>query len=298
MTFSIVARDPQTGELGVAVTTGYFAVGSIVPFLAPGLGAVATQSVAEPAYGHRILAALRAGTPLDDALAEVRADDEGSALRQVGAIDATGHTTGFTGEMCVQAAGSHAGDGYTVQGNMLVSPEVWEATAETYERATGPLADRLLAALQAGYAQGGDARGHQSAALVVVKDEPGADRSAATVVDLRVDDDRAPLDELARLLAVAKAFDALSDSIDGLLAGDAETALAKSDEAVAALPDDPNVRWVRIGMLGLKDRREDGLDVARALFTDQPQMREFMRRLAASGMMAIDDDDLQAILGV
>lgn len=298
MTFSIVARDPETGELGVAVTTGYFAVGSIVPFLEPALGAVATQSVAEAAYGYRILAALRDGVAIDEALATVRDEDAGSPLRQVGAVDAEGRTVGFTGEMCVEAAGSTTGEGFTVQGNMLVSSEVWEATAEAFAAASGGLADRLMVGLRAGFDEGGDIRGHQSAALVVVKGEPAPDRSAATVVDLRVDDHPMPVDELERLLRVATAFDALSDSIDAMLAGDGITALEKSDEAVAALPDDPNVRWTRVGVLGMNDRSPDSLEVARALFDERPMMREFVRRFAASGMIPIPDDQLQAILAL
>jgi uncharacterized Ntn-hydrolase superfamily protein len=298
VTFSIVARDPATGELGVVVTTGYFAVGSIVPFLEPGVGAVATQSVAEAAYGYRILEGLRAGGSIDDALAAVRADDEGDFLRQVGAVDAAGNTAGFTGDRCVEAAGSRAGEGFTAQGNMVASPAVWEAAASTFASSTGPLADRLLVSLRAGFDAGGDIRGHQSAALVVVQGELAADRSEATVVDLRVDDHPSPVDELERLFGVHRAFRALSDSIDRLLEGDAAGALALHGEALAALPMDPNVRWVGIPILLLNGRRDDALETARALFADLPDFREFVRRLAASGLVPFADDDLQAILAV
>jgi uncharacterized Ntn-hydrolase superfamily protein len=296
MTLSIVARDPATGQLGVGVFTGFFNVGAIVPFVEPGVGAVATQSVSEAAYGYRILDGLRVGKGVVEAVADARAQDPGEAMRQVGAVAADGTTGGFTGGRCVEAAGSQVGDGFTVQGNMLVAPAVWESCAAAYEAADGDLAERLVAALRAGFEAGGDIRGHQSAALVVGKSAPGANLVDSIQHDLRVDDHPDPVGELARVLSVAKAFGALGDSIDAVLGGDLPTAMQCSDRAIAALPADPNVGWARVAVLALSGRMDEALAFAHRLFEEAPALREFMRRLAASGLMPVPEADLRAVL--
>src|SRR5207249_3591863 len=142
--------DPETGELGVAVQTCMFAVGSVVPWAEAGVGAVATQAMPEAAYGWRCLAAMKDGATASEALERARAMDEGHAIRQVGVVDANGNSAAFTGELCIDFAGHHCGDGYTVQANMMASDRVWPAMAEAYERARGSLAERMLAALLAG----------------------------------------------------------------------------------------------------------------------------------------------------
>src|SRR5262245_45278132 len=197
MTYSIVARDPATGQLGVAVQTCYLAVGSIVPWARAGVGAVATQAFADRAYGPRCLDALASGATPAEALERARAEDPGSGVRQVAVVGADGAVAAFTGEQCLDNAGHLVGDGYTTQANMVSSPDGWGAMAAGYEQARGPLARRLLAALDAGEAAGGDARGRMSAALVVfaghVPDAPGR----GMVVDLRVDRSHDPLGDLA-----------------------------------------------------------------------------------------------------
>ena len=166
-TYSIVARDPQTGELGVAVQSHWFAVGPIVPWVRAGVGAVATQSIAEPAYGPRALDGLAAGARARDALDELVADDELARFRQVAVVDAHGNAAAHTGEGCIAHAGHQEGHEFSAQANMMASPEVWPAMAHAFEAAAGPLSRRLLAALHAAEARGGDARGRQSCALVV-----------------------------------------------------------------------------------------------------------------------------------
>jgi hypothetical protein len=198
--------------------------------------------------------------------------------------------------MCVEAAGSAVGDGFTVQGNMLVAPVVWESCAAAYEAADGDFADRLVVALRAGFEAGGDIRGHQSAALVVGKPEPGANPTDSIQHDLRVDDHPDPVGELGRLLTVATAFGALGDSIEAMLGGEVSAALQASDLAVATLPADPNVRWARIVVLALSGRMEDAKALAHALFEEAPALREFMRRLAASGLLSVPEEDVRAVL--
>jgi uncharacterized Ntn-hydrolase superfamily protein len=202
-TYSIVARDPRTGELGVAVQSHWFAVGPIVPWVRAGVGAVATQSIAEPAYGPRALDSLATGARAREALDQLVDDDELARFRQVAVIDAHGNAATHTGDGCIAHAGHQAGHEFSVQANMMASPEVWPAMAHAFEAAAGPLARRLLAALHAAEARGGDARGRQSCALVVA---PAHGESWQRTVDLRVDDHPEPLAELDRLLDLSDAY--------------------------------------------------------------------------------------------
>jgi uncharacterized Ntn-hydrolase superfamily protein len=203
-TYSIVARDRRTGELGVAVQSHWFAVGAIVPWVRAGVGAVATQSIAEPAYGPHALDALAAGARAHGALDGLLADDAQARFRQVAVVDAHGDVAVHTGTGCVAHAGDERGAGFTAQANMMASAAVWPAMARAFEAAVGPLARRLLAALHAAQAEGGDIRGRQSAALLVA---PAEGEPWRRTVDLRVDDDPEPLAELDRLLDLADAYD-------------------------------------------------------------------------------------------
>src|SRR6188472_775582 len=203
-TYSIVAGDRRTGELGVAVQSHWFAVGAIVPWVRAGVGAVATQSIAEPAYGPQALDALAAGARAPAALDGLLADDAQARFRQVGVVDAHGDVAVHTGAGCVAHAGDERGAGFTAQANMMASAAVWPAMARAFEAAVGPLARRLLAALHAAQAEGGDIRGRQSAALLVA---PAEGEPWRRTVDLRVDDDPEPLAELDRLLDLADAYD-------------------------------------------------------------------------------------------
>jgi uncharacterized Ntn-hydrolase superfamily protein len=198
-TYSIVACDLDAGQWGVAVQSKFLAVGSVVPWGEPGAGAVATQSYANPRYGPDGLALLRRGRSAQEVVDELTAADDGRAHRQVGVVDANGGAATFTGESCQDWAGGRTGDGYAAQGNILVSAATVDALADTFEESRGPLAERLLAALAAGQAAGGDSRGQQSAALLVVERNGGYAGLSDTLVDLRVDDHERPIEELQRL---------------------------------------------------------------------------------------------------
>jgi uncharacterized Ntn-hydrolase superfamily protein len=203
-TYSIVARDPTTGELGVAVQSHWFAVGPIVPWVRPGVGAVATQSIAEPAYGPHALDRVQAnGVGARATLDALLAEDELSRFRQVAIVDAYGEVATHTGKGCIAYAGHEAGAQFSAQANMMASPDVWPAMAAAFEAASGPLARRLLAALYAAESSGGDARGRQSSALVVA---PAEGEPWQRTVDVRVDDHPEPLRELERLLDLADAY--------------------------------------------------------------------------------------------
>jgi uncharacterized Ntn-hydrolase superfamily protein len=280
MTYSIVARDPDTGELGVAVQTRWPNVGSIVPWAEPDVGAVATQSFAEESYGPLGLGRMRDGMAPADALAALLADDPGRDTRQVGMVDATGRSATHTGAGCVEAAGHVTDVGLSIQANMMERATVWPAMAEAYRTTEGALADRLMAALVAGEGEGGDVRGRQSAAILVV---PASGPAWATRYDLRVEDSRAPLDELARLLRLARGYEAFDRAQQHAEAGDHAAAAADMDEARELAPDDDQITlWAALFMANA-GRMGD----ARRLFTEAHRAEarggEHLRRFAAAG---------------
>ena len=209
-TFSVVGFDPATGDLGVAVQSKFFGVGSVVPWAKAGVGAIATQSYANPNYGPDGLALLQSGTNAADALKRLTAADAKSTNRQAGIVDAHGNAASFTGASCQPWAGHREGKNFCVQGNILAGPEVVDEMAKAFEAARkvegSELADWLVASLEAGQKAGGDKRGQQSAALLVVRDKAGYDRANDRFIDLRVEDHAEPIKELARLLEMHKKF--------------------------------------------------------------------------------------------
>jgi uncharacterized Ntn-hydrolase superfamily protein len=296
MTYSIVARDPATGDLGVAVQTCWFSVGALVPWAVAGVGAVATQAMVEVAYGPRCLEKLEAGLDAAAALDEVRGGDEGSSVRQVAVVDASGAAAAFTGAQCIAYAGHHTGDGYSVEANMMASADVWPAMAEAYETSTGSLPDRLFAALVAGEAAGGDARGNMSAAMLVVKGERQAQPWEGRIVDVRVDHHDRPLDELARLLRVADAFAHVEAGEEALFGGDAAEALRQVETALGRLPGDENARFLRAGALLVSGQSNAGLDELRSLIAGRPSWGTVIRSFATQDLLPLPDGvDIDAL---
>ncbi|HEX6988723.1 MAG TPA: DUF1028 domain-containing protein [Bacillota bacterium] len=212
-TFSIVGYDPETGDLGIAVASKFLAVGAVVPWARAGVGAVATQSYANTAYGTRGLDLMALGLRAEDTLKHLVGDDPDRERRQVGLVDARGGTATFTGSGCHEWAGGRTGPGYAAQGNILVGPQVVESMARAFESTRGPLAERLLAALAAGDEAGGDRRGRQSAALLVVRAGGGYGGGSDRLVDLRVDDHGQPVQELQRIYDVWKLYFAPSKDV-------------------------------------------------------------------------------------
>ena len=281
MTYSIIVRDPASGELGVAVQTAWPMVGAIVPWVAFGVGAVATQSFAEIAYGPRLLERLRGGEAPDAALQALLADDPGAATRQVAVVDASGRTATHTGSACVAGAGHAAADGITCQANMMERTTVPAAMLRAANETAGPLEARLMAALRAAEAERGDIRGRQSAALVVSGLDPA--RPWEQRLDLRVDDHRAPLDELARLLGVADAYAAMDRGLTLAMEGDPMAGVPHVESAAQQLPTDgqilANLALVR-AMAGLAGPAREALAAASAL---EPRWPEYLRRFSAAG---------------
>jgi uncharacterized Ntn-hydrolase superfamily protein len=275
-TYSIVARDPETGELGAAVQSHWFSVGSIVTWAMPGVGAVCTQSVAEPAYGMRILEALRGGAELGDALRELLARDEAARFRQVAAIAPDGPPVTHTGAGCIAYAGHAAGDDFSVQANMMASVDVWPAMADAFTRATGPLARRMLAALRAAEAAGGDARGKQSSAIVVV---PAEGDFWEKSVDLRVEDHPEPLDEIERLLDLADAYRLASEADELVGEGRHDEAAARYVRAAELAPGNHElIFWAGMSAAEGGDMTT-ALERVRAAIAMQPGWAELLERL-------------------
>ena len=276
-TYSIVGRDPRTGELGAAVQSHWFGVGSIVPWVAAGVGAVVTQSIAEPAYGPHALDAMVAGERAGPALAALLAADEQARYRQVAVVDAHGNVAVHTGERCIDFAGDHPGHQFSAQANMMASPEVWPAMAHAFEAAAGPLARRLLAALHAAQARGGDVRGRQSAALVVA---PAQGEPWRRSVDLRVEDHPEPLAELDRLLDLADAY-ALATQGDELAgAGRHDEAGERYAAAAELAPDNHELLfWAGLAAAQSGDMTLALRQVRRAINL-QPGWAELLGRLA------------------
>jgi uncharacterized Ntn-hydrolase superfamily protein len=276
-TYSVVARDPETGELGCAVQSHWFSVGSIVTWAEPGVGAVCTQSVAEPAYGPRLLEALRGGAAPADALDAALAADGAARFRQVAVIAPGGAPAAHTGDGCIAFAGQVVGDDFSVQANMMASEDVWPAMAEACTAASGPLARRLLATLRAAEGAGGDARGKQSSALVVV---PAAGEPWRKSVDLRVEDHAEPLDELERLLTLHDAYTLATRGDD--LTGEgrhAEAGEAYREAAALAPGNHELLFWAGLAEFDHGDAAL-GLDQVRKAIAMQPGWRGLLSRLS------------------
>jgi uncharacterized Ntn-hydrolase superfamily protein len=198
-TYSIVAVDLEAGQWGVAVQSKFLAVGSVVPWAEPHVGAVATQAYANPRYGPEGLALLREGHSAQDVVDRLTQADKGRDHRQLGVVDAKGRAATYTGKECMDWAGGRVGEGYAAQGNILVSGATVDALAETFEQSTGPLAERLIDCLAAAQAAGGDSRGQQSSALLIVEKDGGYAQMSDVVVELRVEDHERPIEELRRI---------------------------------------------------------------------------------------------------
>lgn len=294
MTYSIVARDPESGELGVAVQTDWFAVGSIVTWAEPGVGAVATQSFAEVSYGPLGLDLMRGGKSAPDALRALLAGDAGEAQRQVAMVDATGQVAAHTGSTCVEAAGSAAGAGVSAQANMMERDTVWGAMLDAFDTAEGPLAERLVGALRAAEGEGGDMRGRQSTALLVVSGDRSLPRWS-TLVDLRVDDHVDPVTEMERLLRLHRAYEHMERGSELLESGDFPAGAKEHAAALALAPeDDQIVFWSGLAMAGAgdMDRAKPLLEEARVA---NPRWAAYLRRFAATGRFPNDPALMDAL---
>jgi uncharacterized Ntn-hydrolase superfamily protein len=297
MTYSIVARDPETGDLGVAVQSHWFSVGSVVTWAESGVGAIATQSFAEPAYGPRGLALMRLGVDPETALRALTRADTERERRQVAFVDATGRVAAHTGALCIEAAGHLAADGVSVQANMMRGAGVWPAMLEAYMGSKGDLIDRLLAALDAAEAAGGDIRGRQSAAMLIVAGTSSGQPWRDRVVDLRVDDAPDPLAELHRLVDVHRGYQHMEAAEEREIAGDLVGSLEEYQLARPLLgANDEAAFWSAI-LMADAGRVEEGKALLADIVTREPGWSELLRRLPAVDLLHNGEATVTALLG-
>lgn len=297
-TFSIVARDPATGELGVAVQSHWFSVGSIVAWAEAGVGAVATQSFVDPSYGKLGLELMRSGKSGPDALKSLLAGDEGREVRQVAMIDSQGRVDAWTGKNDIQAAGHFVGKDFSVQANLMLNEKVWPAMARAFESTKGDLADRMMAALDAAQSVGGDIRGRQSAALVVVTGKPTGQAWKDRLFDLRVDDSPEPLQELRRLVTLQRAYNHMNAGDLAVEHKDNEGALREYSAAEKLVPDNAEmIYWHAVALVNM-GRVDDSLPLFRKVFAMDKNWATLTPRLPKSGLLPNDPKVIERILSV
>ena len=295
-TYSIVARDPVTGDLGVAVQSHWFSVGSVVTWAEAGVGAIATQSFVAVSYGPLGLELMKAGKTAPEALKALLAVDDNADVRQVAMVDRQGNVAVHTGEKCIAAAGHHEGNQFTTQANLMEKDSVWGAMASAFETSAGDLAERLMSALEAAQAEGGDIRGKQSAAILIV---PGTTAGAPwreRRVDLRIEDHPEPLKELRRVLQIHRAYEHMNEGDELFANGDVDGALDEYGTAARMYPENVEVKfWQAVTMAGA-GRLEDSLPIFREVFSLDKNWLTVTPRLAASGLLPDDAELLKSIL--
>lgn len=296
-TYSIVAIDPETGDMGVAVQSHWFATGTTVIWGEAGVGVVATQSFINPAIGQDGLSLMRQGMSAEEVLTRLIASDAGREFRQAAMLDAKGKVAAFTGARCIEAAGHIVGDGFSVQANLMGQETVWPAMAAAFQNSKGlPLAERLLRTLEAAEAQGGDIRGKQSAALLVVSakntGQPWVDRK----VDLRIDDHPAPLTELRRLLRVHQAYGFMNAGDLAVENGNMQQAMESYGAAEALFPDNLEMKYWHAVALANAGRMQEALPLFASIFKKDGNWKTLTPRLTKNGLLTVSEQDLRAIL--
>ncbi len=297
-TYSIVARDPETGQLGVAVQSHWFSVGSVVPWVKSGVGAVATQSLTDVTYGPLGLELMAAGKTAEQTLKGLLQTDEHPEWRQVGMIDAKGNRAAHTGKHCIREAGHVVGENFIVMANLMEKNTVWEAMADAFRKSDGDLAEKMLAALEAAQREGGDIRGRQSAAMIIVRGQSTGEDYKDKIINLRVEDNPDPLGELRRLLTLNRAYLLMNEGDDRMVEKDTKGALDAYKRAMELAPDVIEIRyWVALTMYteGLQD---EALTIFQEVFTKEPLWVEVTKRLPAAGLLVNDAGQLDKILTV
>ena len=297
-TYSIVAHDPATGQLGVAVQSHWFSVGVLVPWAKAGVGAVATQSFVKVEYGPDGLKLMEQGFTAGQALKKLVSTDDGEAVRQVAMIDIHGNVAAHTGKRCIYAAGDQQGKNYSVQANLMEHETVWPAMAEAFESASGDLADRMMAALTAAEARGGDIRGKQSAAMLIVTGEPSGIPWKDKVLDLRIDDHPEPLQELRRLIRVHRAYQHANKGDLYVEHKEIEKALTEYKKAAKYYPENPELPYWSAVTLADIGRVKEALPIFRDVFSREPRLRTLIPRLAKSGLLPENKDLIDKIISI
>lgn len=297
-TYSIVARDAETGQLGAAVQSHWFSVGSNVIWAEPGVGAVATQSFIEPGYGPLGLQLMRGGKNAEQALTALLAADAHENVRQVGMVDANGTVSNHTGDKAIIEFCDMTGNGFTVQANLMWKPTVCRAMFDAYENAQGDLAERMLVALEAAQGEGGDIRGKQSVALLVVSGDISEPAWSGRVFDLRIEDHAEPLVEMRRLLRMARAYRLMNEGDEHMTNGEVEKAVLAYSGAEELVPDSHEMVFWHAATLAAAGRVDESLPLFQKAFDRWPLWRELVQRLPASDLLPDDPELMEKILSI
>jgi uncharacterized Ntn-hydrolase superfamily protein len=295
-TFSIVARDPETGEMGVAVQSHWFSVGSIVSWAEAGVGAIATQSFVNVSFGPRGLELLKQGKTAQEVLIILIDSDEGRDLRQLAIVDVNGNVAAYTGKNCIPDAGHKIGENFSVQANMMLNDKVWPAMEQAFSQSMGHLAERMITALEAAQQAGGDIRGKQSAAILVVKGQSTGKVWEDRLINLRVEDNPEPIKEIKRLLKVFRAYEYMNAGDLAIEKNDIQGALKDYGTAEQMFPDNLEMKYWHSVSLANVGMVNESLPIFKAIFQKDQNWLILTQRLPAVGLLTVNESDLQKIL--
>ncbi len=295
-TYSIVAIDPETGDMGVAVQSHWFSVGTIVSWGEAGVGVIATQSFVNASFGPRGLELLKSGLSAKEVLDKLISEDEGREFRQLAVLDAKGNVAAFTGKNCIQPAGHITGKGYSVQANLMMNDKVWPAMSKAFENSKGSFAERILDALDAAQNVGGDIRGKQSAALLIVRAKSTGKVWEDRLIDLRVDDSNEPLKELRRLYKVHQAYQHMNNGDLAVEKNDMEKAMQEYSAAMKMFPDNLEMKYWTAVALANKGDLNKALPMFKDIFKKDKNWKTLTPRLIPNGLLTVDEKTLNEIL--
>ena len=298
-TYSIVARDPNSGEMGVGVQSHYFSVGSIVSWGESGVGVVATQSLVNASFGLRGLDLLKQGKSPKEALNFLISEDEGRDVRQVAILDAQGRIATHTGSKCIIHAGHIAGENFSVQANMMLTDKVWSAMAKSFESSANlPLAERIIKTMEAAESVGGDIRGKQSAAILIVGGKEAKNKWEDKIIDLRVEDNEEPVKELGRLLKLYRAYKHMDKGDLAMEHDDMESALNQYDSALNMFPNNLEMKFWTAVTLANNEKIKEACEIFKQVFNKDNNWRLLAERLPESELLTVSKDDLKKILSL
>lgn len=295
-TYSIVAIDPVTGDMGVAVQSHWFSVGTIVSWGEAGVGVIATQSFVNASFGPKGLELLKSGMTPQQVVDKLINEDEGRDFRQLAILDSKGNVAAYTGKNCIQPAGHLTGKGYSVQANLMMNDKVWPAMAKAFENSKGSLAERLLIALEAAQSVGGDIRGKQSAAILVVRAKSTGKVWEDRLVDLRIDDSNEPLKEMRRLLKVHQAYQHMNNGDLAVEKNDMAKAMEEYSAAMKMFPNNLEMKYWTAVALANKGNLKEALPLFKEIFKKDKNWKTLTPRLIPNGLLTVDEKTLKEIL--
>lgn len=294
-TYSIVAYDSETGDIGVAVQSHWFSVGTVVCWGEAGVGVIATQSFVNASFGPRGLELLKKGKSPQEVVDELIQSDEGRDFRQLAVLDAKGNAAAYTGKNCIQPAGHIVGKGFSVQANLMSTDKVWPAMAKAFQKSKGPLAERMMAALEAAETAGGDIRGKQSAAMLIFSGKPTGKIWEDKLVDLRVDDNPEPLKELKRLLKVHRAYEHMNNGDMAVEKNDMEKAMKEYSAAMEMFPENLEMKYWTAVTLANSGRFNEALLLFKEVFSKDKNWKDLTPRLIPNGLLKVSEKEIKEI---